>query len=513
MTEQSKEFLSYKDSTDTGKQLEELYKECKETLGDPVKIPAEYSTLQEWQWETMLTAPANFRASHEVKNTPLWFDYTMRIGWFDAKTNHADISKRYEEVFSKFLQTNHCSAITRELKTGIGTPLWWIKNPWEQIIKLVAHISTDKTKPKINTIDLQLDTKQDKWNTPTAGPILAQQLNAQWIIAETTTLNQTFAAGITIRTETKRNKPRTTQEVVPNSTSLEQRFAISAWAVEIRQQDENLTTEWSISYPIYLNNMRIWSIVKCEKTSPQRTPKAMFISSERSWDLFTKKANGDVFPNITAIQNYFNAGNNGKKRTITMISTGPTFQTEHQATMTGINYDNWQNVGHEALVSDPVTTWRWIATISGGQLTITHSSEIQDTDIATRIVQWRDIMTMSSAKRNNTVNSNASLRWHPHTHSIVQFSDGTRWTVVINNLNNPQAKQDIYKNIPQISRALYADSDRANDYLDGIWIQTKNQWLQYSNPSQGDLFKWEASGWPIMNDNMPGILVFFTEEQ
>lgn len=55
----------------------------------------------------------------------------------------------------------------------------------------------------------------------------------------------------------------------------------------------------------------------------------MFVSAEEAPMLFDTDDHGNVFPNISEIQQYFidKSKEDGKKRKITMITTGPTFES------------------------------------------------------------------------------------------------------------------------------------------------------------------------------------------
>jgi len=58
--------------------------------------------------------------------------------------------------------------------------------------------------------------------------------------------------------------------------------------------------------------------------------------------LFDKDADGNIFPNIKKIQKYFEevSAEDGKKRKIMMISTGPTFAKYKESKIAGVAYDN-----------------------------------------------------------------------------------------------------------------------------------------------------------------------------
>ena len=194
-----------------------------------------------------------------------------------------------------------------------------------------------------------------------------------------------------------------------------------------------------------------------------------------------------------------------------MITTGPSFYEYGKSEVSWIAVDNWVNVGKETLLTDPTTKGEWIVSISWWELKISHTQEMTQADIDTLIAAKADIMTMPSMKRNGNINPNASLWSHSYGHSLVQFNDGKRWEVILNNCNE-QEKQKIINNL-DVSRAVYADADAHNNFLDGIRIQTIG-WLRYSHPDEWDLFIDEhvKSGNEEKN-NMPGIIVHYAVEE
>lgn len=119
---------------------------------------------------------------------------------------------------------------------------------------------------------------------------------------------------------------------------------------------------------------------------------------------------------------------------------------------------------------------------------------------------------MSSLKRNGNINPSAALRNHINSHTLVQFTDGTIGELILNNCS-PEQKKAVVTSLSEISRALYADADAASNYLDGIRIQTDDG-LKYSHPDKGDLFTNPQAKEPAMvENNMPGIIIFYAEEQ
>ena len=68
----------------------------------------------------------------------------------------------------------------------------------------------------------------------------------------------------------------------------------------------------------------------------------MFVNADRSPARFDKDAQGNSFPNLVEIQQYFldKSKEDGKKREITMITSGPTFVAYGKTQLAGVNYDN-----------------------------------------------------------------------------------------------------------------------------------------------------------------------------
>lgn len=275
--------------------------------------------------------------------------------------------------------------------------------------------------------------------------------------------------------------------------------------VRLGDKINKLSSEWANTYEVFIWNKRVWSVVKCE-AQEWRTAKAMFASAERSPAWFdTDNSTGNVFPNIKAIEEYFAK----KSRKITMITTGPTFDAYGSTKLSWVNYDNGESVGTEESINDMTTNGKSIISISWWKIQISHTQEMDDNMLTKLKNNNADIMTMSSMKRNGNINPNASLWQHPYGHSLVQFNDGTRWEVILNNCNATE-KQTVMTSLP-IARAVYADADAASNYLDGIWIQTSS-WLQYSHPDTGDLFIDEnVESGEVIRNNMPGIIIYYTE--
>ncbi len=280
----------------------------------------------------------------------------------------------------------------------------------------------------------------------------------------------------------------------------------------IWEKIEYLTSEGAAVYALYLWNEKVWSVVKCGETMPWRTSKAMFISAKNWPALFTVSQNGNSYPNIAAIQKYMDdwGKENNKHRVISMITTWPTFDAYNSNTLSWMNYDNWIAVGTETTLTWCTTNWKWILSISWWKLNFSHTQEMSETDLQVLIAKQADIVNLSSLKRNWSINPNGSLWRHPYWHSLVQFNDGSWWEVIINKWTDEEHKK-IMEKLP-IQRALYADWDAKTNYLDWIWIKTKD-WLKYSHPDKWDLFINEkAQSTAPIADNMPWVIIFFAEK-
>lgn len=273
-----------------------------------------------------------------------------------------------------------------------------------------------------------------------------------------------------------------------------------------------LSSPWANTYELFLWSKRVGSVVKYEAEKGWKA-KTMFMSAERSRWLFDIDANGNSFPNISKIERYFGeiSTEDGKQRKITMISTWPTFASYNDNKLAGVNYDNGIVVGTETNLTDPTTSGKWIISIVWWQIQWSHTQEMTQQQLNDLITKQADIMTMSSMKRNGNINPNATLRNHPYGHSLVQFTDGTRWEVILNNCTANEKQQVI--NGLDISRAVYADADAKSNYLDGIWIQTPNG-LKYSHPDNGDLFINEnVQSGEVIKDNMPWIIIQYAIQE
>lgn len=124
------------------------------------------------------------------------------------------------------------------------------------------------------------------------------------------------------------------------------------------------------------------------------------------------------------------------------------------------------------------------------------------------------------------MNMNASLRNHPNAHSIVTFADGT-WGEVVLNGADATTKQVIMRSLMnnpylgmKVDRAMYADGDAYQNYLDGIFVRRKNiddptsSSVVYSHPNRGDVMtNTNASPGAVVMDNMPGVMIFYAEKE
>ena len=119
---------------------------------------------------------------------------------------------------------------------------------------------------------------------------------------------------------------------------------------------DKLSSLWASTYELFLWNKRVGSVVKYE-SQPWWTSKAMFMSAERSPALFDIDNNGNSFPNISKIEQYFadKSKEDGKQRKVTMISTGPTFNAYWKNQLAWLNYDNGIKVGTDEFLNDGTT--------------------------------------------------------------------------------------------------------------------------------------------------------------
>ena len=81
-------------------------------------------------------------------------------------------------------------------------------------------------------------------------------------------------------------------------------------------------------------------------------------------------------------------------------------------------------------------------------------------------------------------------------------------------MNNatPEEKQAVFASLTSVERAMYADADAKDNFLDGIYIQQKGVWLTYTHPEEHDLFMGEqwVSG-RVRKFTMPSIIVFYAD--
>lgn len=281
--------------------------------------------------------------------------------------------------------------------------------------------------------------------------------------------------------------------------------------VIIGKQIDELSSEGAKSYEILWWNKKVGTLIKSE-TEQWRTAKVMLLTAKRSPALFENVWNNEYYPDVDKIRKYFlsRAKEENNTKSISLITTGPTFLS--WTTLSWLNYDNWLQIGNDDDLEDRDTKGRWIGYIQGWELNFSHTDELTATDMWNLIQQKSDIFTMSSVKRNGKINHDSSLRHHPYFHCVVQYTDGTRWEVILNDVQNAEQRKKIFQSLPEIDRALYADADAKQDYLDGIFIKTK-QWIQYSHPGNGDLsLNPNAKSVAPEKNNMPAVLVYYAEK-
>ncbi len=278
-----------------------------------------------------------------------------------------------------------------------------------------------------------------------------------------------------------------------------------------------ISSTWAVAREVLLDGNKVWVLLRFE-SQPWRESKAMLVHATTSTARFTEIKMRDtpaLIPNIPEIEKYFddyNATPGNKKRQVTLMVNGPTFEAYGSPALTGVNYDNWQSIGSESRKDDKKTDWKGMGYISGGKMILTHSSELTQDQIDQLVQEKRDIFTMSSLKRNDLINSSASLRTHINSHFLVQFTDGTMGELIMNN-TDAATKKAVVTWLTDVSRMLYADSDAYSNYLDGMRIQTQNG-IKYTHPDNGDIFRNTAAREPAMvEDNIPALLIFYTQEK
>lgn len=352
-------------------------------------------------------------------------------------------------------------------------------------------------------------------------------------------------------THSRETPKKETTDKSKDQTQLIEQIDTPEGVVTIGQKIERLSGPASICVPLLLNGKQVGSLIKCQTqredpedaNSPLREPKTMFMSAARCQTIpelqacFEKDDNWNYFPNSQAINTYVTTNMQplGIQRKISMITTWPCFDGYSDPTISGVAYDNGTLVGNETSIEEEnsISKWRWIASITWWKLYLEHTSELlkngqpgsADAQISRYVSQGRDIMTMSSLIRNGNMNPDATLRNHEHSHSLVTFKSAswwvttppTRWEVIINGCTPTQKKAVMWalmqsKTGYQIDRALYADADAAQSFLDGIFISDNGK-LRYSHPEKWDVFRNPTTKSPaLVKNNMPGIIIHYAEK-
>lgn len=128
-----------------------------EALWWPV-IPWVFRWLGIWKGQRKL--PSNFSnwllASHELIENPKWFWHVLRVG-FDGSEQFNKIVAIYTDTINEFLKANNITWVEFDIATWVGTPVGWIINKWEFVVKITTKFTTWSGN-RISSIDSVLKT-------------------------------------------------------------------------------------------------------------------------------------------------------------------------------------------------------------------------------------------------------------------------------------------------------------------------------------------------------------------
>lgn len=504
-----------------------------EELLDGIKIPASLWNIALWWGETKLGDDTSM--SHELKNNENGksIDYTVKWKLDKNKdtdrqlTNPDKVTNIFIKNVNEFLKINNVTSLAFSVGAGVGTSVNKVQEPWSYVGRLTVTFTMDEPwkkritslqgtssylikDPNNNNMAIYQQDKATadkfKWYILVSSPVKASNQEALYKFW------YKLVTGGSISSAPSTSTPIT--EIQASGYILE--VPTSEGKLQVGKPIDKLSSEWAKCLPLFLNGKQVGSIVKCE-AQPTWQSKVMFINAKTNATCFDQDGQGNYFPNPKKIEQYITGMSPaGKSRKIAMITTGPYFQSG--STMSWVAYDNGIAVGHETSVTGNTTSGRWIANISWWKLTIEHADEINDALLQSYVNQKRDIVTMSSLVRHGKLNLNASLRSHTNAHSIVTFMDGTAGEIIINNTDHIQKKaiiEALTKTTDkkyQINRALYADGDASNNYLDGIFINKSGK-ITYSHPDNWDAFTNPNTTQPaLVKNNMPWIMVYYAEK-
>ncbi len=498
------------------------YLDSKLNLRDkPFSVPDSIKPLELWKGKYAINKEDIME--HDLALDHVKQEYTYNVVWKLNTTNWqlldpSMVTRSFITNINELLASNNITTLEIEVSAGIGTQVWGKTEKWSYVGRLTAKFKINEpNKQRVTAIEGLSHYAIADWNNTNIYPFtlpreVSQASNGmKEVEKEVFVWNQKAKFSFFYREVS--NIPR------------EKKLRI--WSAR-----EALSNPGMRSYPIFRDWKQVGSIMKCE-AQPQRKSKVMFANVTTNPWRFTKTGT-DRFPNISAIKQWLSAGQ-GKRREITMVTTGPYYQSG--TTMSGVAYVRGTQVGSERLLANNwISDGRAVANINAAwELHIQHASELwydpqqQSYDNITLkkyITEKRDIVTMSSLIRNGNINTNASLRNHPNAHAIVTFADWVRGEVIINGVD-AATKQAIMSSLMhssylwiRIDRAMYADGDAYQNYLDGIFVNRQIPWqpwkseLVYSHPDRGDIMRNPtATPGQVAKDNMPGIMIFYAEEQ
>lgn len=211
--------------------------------------------------------------------------------------------------------------------------------------------------------------------------------------------------------------------------------------------------------------------------------------------LFTKDAQGNYFPDIAAIQDYYD------KQWLDVDFVVPSQTYENGTTLTDFALDNGKFGGEYQDLETLKKEGKWLLIrYPDGRMEFTHTDEIQTW---TSIPAGIDIAMLGSVKRpGKDINENLLWTSSPNRF-LVQKQDGSVELLVLYGWKEEQKK---FLDNPGYVRALYLDVKGNNGQIDGYWSNGGGK-LVYGNHKTGDVLHDGKIPTKVEKGNMPSLLI------
>lgn len=235
-------------------------------------------------------------------------------------------------------------------------------------------------------------------------------------------------------------------------------------------------------YPVMIGDQRVATM-----TLMSDQAKAMMITQQRSTAWFDQKGT----PKIDAIQKYFD----DTERDLDFMMPGPMFHDD--GIVVGLGFDNGQAYGDvdleelQSISSRDELKWRdqeavgkAICIVSGGQVSLSHTTEMSPMDVAKKVKEGADVFTLWSAfrmggKNDALIPEGASSYIFENAlgdTGVLQFDDTTtaaQKEAVF--ARKAWARIDTDGNTNYFKRIAYTDSQGSRGQLNQYWYKDQGK--------------------------------------